>query len=172
MCYGCSKLGGKVFRPTVKEVAMRLIYFFIALLACGFVSAAKDSSILGLKIAKKIEKANNGFRYEKARVRLVIESPSGGKVVREIDIKTQEKKGDGDRSLIEAVKPADAKGIKLLTWSHKVGSDDQWLYLPSLRRVKRLNKGTRTGSFMGSEFSFEDIGSKEIEKYKFKFLKN
>ncbi len=58
----------------------------------------------------------------------------------------------------------------MLTWSHKVGSDDQWLYLPALKRVKRISSSSRTGSFMGSEFSYEDLGSDEIEKYTYKFL--
>jgi hypothetical protein len=58
----------------------------------------------------------------------------------------------------------------MLTWTHKKGSDDQWLYLPALKRVKRITSRNKSGSFMGSEFAYEDLGSQEIEKYSHKFV--
>ena len=48
--------------------------------------------------------------------------------------------------------------------------DEQWLFLPSLKRKKRISGGARSGSFMGSEFSFEDLTSGSIEKYNFDLL--
>lgn len=145
-----------------------LSFVTVFLLSLSLFASPKQK---GLKIALKVDRANNGFKTDLSKVKLVIKDSSGGQVTREIEINTREEKGDGDQSLIEALKPADAKGIKLLTHSHKVGSDDQWLYLPAMRRVKRLNKGSRRGSFMGSEFSFEDIGSVEVDKFEHKLLK-
>ena len=61
----------------------------------------------------------------------------------------------------------------MLTWTHKKEDDDQWLYLPSMKKVKRISSHeSKTGSFMGSEFSYEDLGSQEVEKYKYKFVKD
>jgi hypothetical protein len=48
--------------------------------------------------------------------------------------------------------------------------DDQWIYLPSLRRTKRLAARDKTGSFAGSEFSFEDIATFELGKYTYRYV--
>ncbi|MDX2458167.1 MAG: outer membrane lipoprotein-sorting protein, partial [Gammaproteobacteria bacterium] len=52
------------------------------------------------------------------------------------------------------------------------GPDDQWLYLPALKRVKRIASDNKSGPFMGSEFAYEDITSQEIDKYTYKFLRD
>ena len=60
----------------------------------------------------------------------------------------------------------------MLTHSHKVEDDDQWLYLPALKRVKRISSSNKAGSFMGSEFAYEDMTSQEIEKYSYRWLRD
>jgi hypothetical protein len=59
-----------------------------------------------------------------------------------------------------------------LTYSHGLEPDDQWLYLPALRRTKRLAARDKTGSFAGSEFAFEDIGTWEVKKYAYTYLRD
>ena len=66
--------------------------------------------------------------------------------------------------------PLDVKGTALLSFSHKHGNDDQWLYLPALKRVKRIASSNMSGPFMGSEFAYEDIASQEVEKYTYKYI--
>ena len=50
--------------------------------------------------------------------------------------------------------PKDVKGTATLTFTHKLDPDDQWLYLPALKRVKRITSDNRSGSFVGSEFAY------------------
>ena len=76
----------------------------------------------------------------------------------------------GDKSLAVFDRPADIKGTALLTFTHKEGDDDQWLYLPALKRVKRISSSNQSGPFMGSEFAYEDLTSQEIEKYTYKYI--
>ena len=71
---------------------------------------------------------------------------------RELEIRTLEVKDDGDKSLTVFHTPRDVRGTALLTFSHGVDPDDQWLYLPALRRVKRIASNNQSGPFMGSEF--------------------
>jgi outer membrane lipoprotein-sorting protein len=125
----------------------------------------------GLKIATEMEKANNGFIGEKSSMEMLLIDAYGAKTTRKMNGFTMEMKGDGDRTLMSFNNPKDVKGTKMLTWSHKTKDDSQWLYLPSLRRVKKISSRNKTGSFMGSEFSFEDLGSQELEKYTYKFIK-
>ncbi|HIE54069.1 MAG TPA: outer membrane lipoprotein-sorting protein, partial [Chromatiaceae bacterium] len=83
-----------------------------------------------------------------------------------------EVEGDGDKTLIVFDEPRDVKGTALLTFSHKVEDDDQWLYLPALKRVKRIASRNKSGPFMGSEFAYEDLASQEVEKYTYKYIRD
>lgn len=67
--------------------------------------------------------------------------------------------------------PSREKGIALLTVSKKSEAEDaQYLYLPSTRRVKRINSASKSGSFRGSEFTFEDLSGQKIEDYTFSMI--
>jgi len=69
----------------------------------------------------------------------------------------------GDKSVIVFTKPRDVRGTALLTHSNiEPNDDDQWLFLPALKRVKRISSSNRTGKFVSSEFSYEDLGGEEI----------
>lgn len=72
---------------------------------------------------------------------------------------------DGDRLLIRFSYPADIKGTGFLVWEHPSSEDERFLYLPSLARVRRI-AGTETQeSFVGSDFTYEDIGGREFDEY-------
>ena len=89
-----------------------------------------------------------------------------------MQVRSLEVTGDGDKTLVVFDNPKDVKGTAFLTFSHKQGDDDQWLYLPALKRVKRISSRNKSGSFMGSEFAYEDISSQEVEKYSYKWLRD
>src|SRR4051812_1274384 len=72
---------------------------------------------------------------------------------------------DGDRLLIRFTYPNDIKGTGFLVWEHPASEDERFLYLPSLGRVRRI-AGTETQeSFVGSDFTYEDIGGREFDEY-------
>lgn len=135
-------------------------------------SAAESAEKKGLKIAKKMTDARDGFKGESFNAELILLSAKGDKITRKLVGKTLDKDNDGDRTLLTISWPPDVKGTKLLTWSHTRGSDDQWILLPSIRRVKRISAQNKKGSFMGSEFSYEDLASDELEKYTYKYIKD
>lgn len=126
----------------------------------------------GLAITKKVDAANTGYGTETSKMEMILINAHGDKTTRKMKMKTKETSNDGDKSLSEFEWPADVNGTKMLTWTHKKEDDDQWLYLPSIKRVKRISSKDRSGSFMGSEFSYEDLGSQEVEKYTYKFIKD
>jgi hypothetical protein len=71
--------------------------------------------------------------------------------------------GEGDQSIITFSKPRDVRGTALLTHSKIEPEDDsQWIFLPAVKRVKRISSSNRTGKFVSSEFSYEDLGSEEV----------
>jgi outer membrane lipoprotein-sorting protein len=125
----------------------------------------------GLAIATESDRRDQGYGDFSVDLEMVLKNRHGEESRRKIRVATLEGKADGDKSHTIFNEPADVKGTALLTFSHKVDDDDQWLYLPALKRVKRITSSNKSGSFMGSEFAFEDIGSQEVEKYTYKFLR-
>ena len=103
-------------------------------------------------------------------MRMVLRNRQGEESVRNFRTKSLEVLDDGDKSMSIFDEPRDVKGTALLTFTHKTDSDDQWLYLPALKRVKRISSDNRSGSFVGSEFAYEDLSSQEVEKYTYKFI--
>lgn len=125
----------------------------------------------GLQIAKAAEEAGLGFGSSTVELKMTLKNKNGQTSERFLETKTLELTEDGDKSLIVFNSPKDVKGTATLTFTHKVGSDDQWLYLPSIARVKRISSNNKSGPFVGSEFAYEDLSSQEVEKYTYKFLK-
>ncbi len=126
----------------------------------------------GLAIAREADRRDNGFGDFKAHLAMTLTNRQGEESTRVMRIMVLEMPADGDKSLIIFDSPRDVSGTAFLSYSHKKGDDDQWLYLPALKRVKRISSRNKSGSFMGSEFSYEDIASQEIEKYTYKYLRD
>ena len=126
----------------------------------------------GLSIAKEADLRETGFKDSIAEMTMTLKNKQGQSSVREVRVKTLEVEGDGDKGLSIFDKPNDIKGTASLTYSHALEPDEQWLYLPALKRVKRISSKNKSGPFMGSEFSYEDISSQEVEKYTYKYIKD
>ncbi len=126
----------------------------------------------GLAIATKAQELDKGWGDSSSTMQMILRKKKGQERTREMRSRAVETEADGDRSLIIFDDPADVKGTAMLTHSHKVESDDQWLFLPDLKRVKRISSSNKSGAFMSSEFAFEDMGSQEVEKYTYKFLRD
>ena len=133
---------------------------------------AQTAQEKGLAIAQEADKRDTGFKDFTADMQMILKNKHGQESNRKIRIKTLEVKGDGDKSLSIFDNPRDVKGTAFLTYTHKKGDDDQWLYLPALKRVKRISSRNKSGSFMGSEFAYEDITSQEVEKHTYKWIRD
>jgi hypothetical protein len=76
---------------------------------------------------------------------------------------------DGDRLLIRFTYPNDIRGTSFLVWEHPDSDDERFLYLPSLGRVRRIAGAETQESFVGSDFTYEDIGGREFDDYTYAF---
>jgi len=141
-------------------------------LAYSAILPAASPEQKGLEIAQEADLRDTGFGDSKADLTMLLKNRHGEESVRYIRIKTLEVKDDGDKSMSIFDRPRDVKGTAFLSFTHKTASDDQWLYLPALKRVKRISSRNKSGSFMGSEFAYEDISSQEVEKYTYKYIKD
>ena len=147
-----------------------LIAITVGLLPLSSIAQTADEK--GLEIAVEADKRDEGFGDSTANMIMELRNKQGDTSTRYIRIKTLEVIGDGDKSMSIFDEPADVKGTAFLTFSHALEPDEQWLYLPALKRVKRINSKNKSGPFMGSEFANEDIASQEVEKYTYKYLRD
>lgn len=144
----------------------------LSLLLFPLTAPAETPEEKGLAIAKEADRQDEGFGDSTSDMLMILRNRHGQESIRKIRGRTLEVKDDGDKSLSIFDNPRDVKGTAFLTFSHKKGDDDQWLYLPALKRVKRISSRNKSGSFMGSEFAYEDISSQEVEKYTYKWIRD
>ena len=154
---------------------MPVLYgIFIAVLSLAVAPStglAESAEEAGLRIATDARERQKGFSNFTANLNMILRNKRGQESKRELRLKVIEVDGDGDRTLFVFDRPRDVKGTAFLVHAHKDKADDQWLYLPALKRVKGISASKQSGSFMGSEFSYEDMGAVEVEKYTHRYLR-
>ncbi len=131
-----------------------------------------DATARGRSIAVEADRRDTGFGDLTAEMVMILRNRHGQESRRDIRLRTLEVDGDGDKSLSIFDRPRDVEGTAFLSFSHTTGNDDQWLYLPALSRVKRISTSNKSGPFMGSEFSYEDISSQEVDEYTYTWLRD
>ena len=156
--------------------ALRVLLPSLAALAClaapSLALGQATPEEEGLRIAREANARDDGFGNYTASQVMVLRNRRGQESRRELRVQVLEVAGDGDRSLFVFDRPRDVRGTALLIHAHPGADDDQWLYLPALDRVKRISSANRSGSFMGSEFAYEDMSPPEVEKYTYRYLRD
>jgi len=127
----------------------------------------------GKEIALEAEKRDLGWHDNRAVSKMILKNKQGQESVRKLRQSNFEinEEGKGDKSLVVFDEPRDIQGTALLSHTKILDPDDQWLYLPALKRVKRISSKNKSGPFVGSEFAYEDLLSQEVEKYSYKYIK-
>ena len=165
-----------MIRASLPHPMLALSAILLAILAWALEPSTgrADSSAeeAGLIIATEARERQKGFGDFTASLTMILRNKRGQESQRELRLKVIEVERDGDRTLFVFDRPRDVKGTAFLVHAHKDEPDDQWLYLPALKRVKRISSSKQSGSFMGSEFSYEDLGAVEVEKFTHRYLRD
>jgi outer membrane lipoprotein-sorting protein len=134
--------------------------------------AAEDQK--GLAIAQEIDRRDLGFGDSKTEMEMILTNRTGESSTRKLRLETLEVPDSeaGDKSLTIFDHPRDIKGTAFLSFTKILEPDDQWLYLPALKRVKRISSANKSGPFVGSEFAYEDLTSFEVAKYSYTWLRD
>jgi hypothetical protein len=122
------------------------------------------------QVARRVEDRETG-RDSRADLRMKLYDRRGRQRDRALTLLTLRGTGGaGDRLLIRFTYPNDIRGTGFLVWEHPDGDDERFLYLPSLGRVRRIAGSEAQESFVGSDFSYEDIGGREFDEYSYSLL--
>ncbi len=127
----------------------------------------------GFEVAARSDRSDRGFGDSAVELEMILRNAAGKESRRTLQITTLEVADEsvGDKSLVVFDNPNDIKGTALLSHANILDPDDQWLFLPALKRVKRISSANKSGPFVGSEFAFEDFTSLELNKYDYNWLR-
>jgi outer membrane lipoprotein-sorting protein len=145
---------------------------FTLIFAClSSAALAQSAADKGRSIADKADSADSGWGDAKAGLTMVLATKSGQSATRQLAFQSLESK-DGDQSLLRFVAPKDVQGTTLLTHAKSTGADDQWIYLPALKRTTRISGTTKGSPFMGSEFAYEDFVAADVAKFSYAYVRD
>jgi len=133
--------------------------------------AASAETLTGRQIMERVENRDDGDNGI-SDMEMILIDKRGQQRVR--TMRTFSKEFDeGDYSLMFFLSPADVEDTGFLTYDYDDmdRDDDQWLYLPALKKTKRIAAGDKSGSFMGSDFKYSDMSSRPLDRYDFKLMK-
>jgi hypothetical protein len=141
-------------------------------------TAAAQSRLTADEIARRVQDRDTG-RDSRSMTRMKLYDRRGRVRERAMTLVTLRGRGnpgvpqsapDGDRLLIRFTYPNDIKGTGFLVWEHPSSEDERFLYLPSLARVRRIAGAETQESFVGSDFTYEDIGGREFDEYTYSLV--
>jgi outer membrane lipoprotein-sorting protein len=106
--------------------------------------------------------AGNDMR---AKVTMRLLSKGGGERIRELIMARRNVKAGGDqRYFLLFLQPADVRDMTFLVWKYPLRDSDRWLYIPAIKLVKRIAANDKRSSFVGSDFSYEDVSGRAVEE--------
>lgn len=133
--------------------------------------SAQVFAISALEIAQKVHDRDDGDNSVSS-MKMILIDKKGSKRIRDLKTFTKDK-GEDKLKLMFFLSPADVKNTAFLTYDYDDSSkdDDQWLYLPELKKIKRIASSDKSSSFMGSDFTYSDMTSRNVEDYTYKIMK-
>jgi len=132
------------------------------ILASGFTSQLIAQELTGREIVEKVYNLPTGDD-QTSNLTMTLINKSGKERIRKIKQFTKDM-GDVEKSIMFFQSPADVKNTSFMSWTYDNDkSDDQWIYLPALKKVKRISSDSKSDYFMGSDFTYDDLGDRKLD---------
>ncbi len=130
---------------------------------------ALSAEMSAYDIVKKSEELTDQANDSTADMTMILMNDKGQKRERKLGAFVKKYGEDNSKSILFFESPADVKGTSFLVWTENK-EDKQWLYLPALQRVRQISASGKGESFMGTELTFFDMGSHDVDDYTFTML--
>ncbi|MDE0940017.1 MAG: outer membrane lipoprotein-sorting protein [Pirellulales bacterium] len=160
-------------KPSIAKFVVKSIGFAVATIVMSTIVGLPESAyaLTGRDIMQKVNDRDDGDRSI-SEMEMILIDKNGKQRVRKIKTYGREQ-GQQTQSLMFFLTPADVKNTGFLTYDYDESGkdDDQWLYLPALRKTKRIASGDKSGSFMGTDLNYSDMTSPDIDLYKYTLMK-
>ena len=147
---------------------LKLVVAVAVILATSF---GANAQLTGRQIVEKAYNIPTGDDQTSV-LTMTLTNKSGQTRVRKIQQYSKDL-GDTEKSIMFFLSPADVKNTSFMNWSYDSDkADDQWIYLPALKKVKRISSDSKSDYFMGSDFTYDDLGDRKIDADIHKLLKS
>ena len=135
-----------------------------------FSTVSAQKNLTAKQIANKSFEVTKLAGAEATATMTIVDSKGRKRVRKTAQVTKLYQNGDTEKKLVRFLSPADVKGTGLLTFDYKVKDDDMWLYMPALRKTRRIISSEKAKSFMGSEFSYSDMTPPTLNDFTYKKL--
>jgi outer membrane lipoprotein-sorting protein len=150
---------------------MALAIVFVTAFFLSTAAPAGSAEMTAYDVVKKSEDLLDQAKDSKVDMLMVLVNSKGEKRERKLNAFAKRYGNNKSRSIVFFQSPADVKGTSFLVWTDENKEDKQWLYLPALQRVRQISSSGKGESFMGTELTFFDMGSHDVDDYTFKHLR-
>ncbi len=126
----------------------------------------------GLEIMQKVDARDDGDSLT-STMQMVLIDKQGKKRIRTMQTFSKDIDANTEHSSVFFLSPTDVKNTAFLTFDYSDDNkdDDQWMYLPALKKTKRTPASDKDSAFMGSDFTYSDMTDKNLDNYTFKLIK-
>ncbi|MFH2130007.1 MAG: outer membrane lipoprotein-sorting protein [bacterium] len=144
-----------------------IVFLCMAVLSPGVLSAAELSA---LEVMRRVDQRDDGETSNSELTMILIDKNKNQRVRKLKGFRKDY--GKDVKSISFFLSPADVRNTAFLSfeWDDETKEDDNWLYLPALRKVKRISSGNKKDSFMGSDFSYADMNGLKLSEWEYSFI--
>lgn len=142
----------------------RSVIFYLGLFVLCLPYAVYGEELSGRQImVLEDERPDGDDRYSVMRMTLI--NKRGRQRVREVESFSKDY-GRDKKSVMVFKKPADVKGTAFLSWDYydPAKEDDKWLYMPAMKKVRRISGSSKNEYFMGTDFTYDDMGDRHVDE--------
>ncbi len=150
----------------MKKAILGVIALVILIVGQAFSQETAENK-MPLSAAQVIEKSQHAFYYQgddmKANVTMELIAKSGGKRTRVMSmLRRNETEGGNQKYFIYFHKPGDVRRMTFMVWKYPAKEDDRWIFVPAVDLIKRIAADDKRSSFVGSDFTYEDISGRDV----------
>ena len=151
----------------IRIVLNGLVIYFAFLVNISYSETVEEK---GLRIATAMERRDDGWIGQTADVEMLVNQQKDP--VYKFHARWLEKPEDGDKGVLIYKYPSDMRGVISLAHLHRFMTNDMWIFIPRNKRVKRFSSQKKNSSFLGSQFTNEDLNRGEVEKYSYRWIRD
>jgi len=150
---------------------LRKLSILLTLIGALTLNVFAQEKLTGLQVMEKVYNRPTGEDME-ANLTMILINANGDQRVREIKQFSRDF-GKVEKKIMFFIKPADVRNTSFMNWSYDDPNkdDDQWIYLPALKKVKRISSDSKSDYFMGSDFTYDDLGDRHPDQDDHKLLR-
>ncbi len=148
----------------------RTLLIISSLLTFCIIQNSTAENLTARQIIDKSDENSKVSGAESISTMTIIDSKGRKRVRKVAQVTKLYDRGETEKKLVRFLSPPDVKGTGLLTYDYEKKDDDMWLFMPALRKTRRIVSSEKSKSFMGSEFSYSDMAPPVWDEFTFKKL--